>query len=295
MGRQRIFCVVTVVAALVAAIPGQVSAQRLSLADRVTKLENAANVASQGAGQANLEAQNRTIQLQAEVASLRNLVETLQNEIEQLKQTNRQQYLDLDGRLGRLEGTGPTASAPLSPRAAAPAVRDVPPPPSSAVREPAPAEGFVDAGPVDASGDRREPLAPVAPADPAAEEADYQAALDTLVERFEAADSARLFQRFIADYPQSPLLPNAYYWLGESYYVTQNYELAQDAFRTLLGSYPGSRKEADAMLKLGYSQIAVGDTGAGEATLRDLMSRYPGTEAAAKAESRLRTLALENG
>ena len=289
MGRQRIFCVVTVVAALVAAIPGQVSAQRLSLADRVTKLENAANVASQGAGQANLEAQNRTVQLQAEVASLRNLVETLQNEIEQLKQTNRQQYLDLDGRLGRLDGASPTASAPSS-RATAPAARDLPPP-SSAVRDPEPAEGFVDAAPSDAVDPRDLP----APADPATEEADYQAALDTLVERFEAAESARLFKRFIADYPQSPLLPNAYYWLGESYYVTQNYELAQDAFRSLLGSYPGSRKEADALLKMGYSQIAVGDAAGGEATLRDLISRYPGTEAAAKAESRLRTLALENG
>ena len=88
-------------------------------------------------------------------------------------------------------------------------------------------------------------------------------------------------------------MPNAWYWLGESYYVTQNFELARDAFDTLLRDHPGSRKEADAMLKLGYSQIAMDDAGAGELTLRDLIGRYPGTEAAAKAESRLRTLALE--
>lgn len=268
MGRQRILCVVTVVAALVAATPAM--AQRLSLAERVTQLENAANVQNQSAGQANLEAQNRIVELQSEVRSLRGLVETLQNEIEQLKQSNRQQYIDLDGRLSRLEGGAPAAATPNS---AAPAAA---------------------ASATERAIDPAAAPAPAAPVDPAAEQAAYQAALDALVERYEAADSARLFQSFIRDYPQSALLPNAYYWLGESYYVTQNYELALQAFRTLLDQYPGSRKEADALLKTGYCQIALGQRGEGESTLRDVISRYPGTDPAAKAESRLRTLALEN-
>lgn len=275
MGRQRILCVVTVVAALVAATPA--FGQRLSLAERVTLLENQANAQNQGAGQANLEAQNRMVQLQAEIQSLRNQVETLQNEIEQLKQRNREQYLDLDGRLQRLEGGAPAAATPNSPAgatAAAPAAPAATPAPRSAAPE------------ADAAAD--------AAVDPAAEEAAYQAALDALVERFEAADSARLFQAFIRDYPSSSLVPNAWYWLGESYYVTQNYELALEAFQTLLGQYAGSRKEADALLKLGYCQVALGQRAEGEASLRDVTSRHPGTDAAAKAESRLRTLALEN-
>jgi tol-pal system protein YbgF len=276
MGRQRILCVVTVVAALVAATPA--FGQRLSLAERVTLLENQANAQNQGAGQANLEMQNRMVQLQAEIQSLRNQVETLQNEIEQLKQRNREQYLDLDGRLQRLEGGAPAAATPNSPAgtpAAAPA--------AAAAAAPAPRDAAPAAD------------APAAEAaDPAAEEAAYQAALDALVERFEAADSARMFQAFIRDYPSSSLVPNAWYWLGESYYVTQNYELALEAFQTLLGQYAGSRKEADALLKLGYCQVALGQRAEGEASLRDVMSRHPGTDAAAKAESRLRTLALEN-
>src|SRR5687768_11170866 len=105
MTRLRTFCVGTVVAALVAATPAM--AQRLSLAERVTRLENHANVAAQGEVQAKLDEQNRIVQLQGEVASLRNLVETLQNEIEQLRQTQRQQYMDLDGRLARLDGAAP--------------------------------------------------------------------------------------------------------------------------------------------------------------------------------------------
>ena len=293
MSSLRTLCVGTVVAARVAATPAM--AQRLSLAERVTRLENQANVAAQGEVQGRLDAQNRVVELQGEVASLRNLVEQLQNEIEQLRQTQRQQYLDLDGRLARLDGATPritTDSGDAVPAAPSRPDRVVPPA----------GEGFVDADPVDPDTDPSRPAIddrdafdPPPSADPAAEEATYQAALDTLVERFEAADAARMFRDFIDTYPESNLISNAWYWLGESYYVTQNYDLAKEAFATLVGEYPGSRKEADALLKLGFSQLALGDTRAGEASLRAVISQYPGTEAAAKAESRLRTLTLENG
>ncbi|KFN47307.1 hypothetical protein N787_09290 [Arenimonas metalli CF5-1] len=267
----------TVVAALVAATPA--AAQRLSLGERVTLLENKANTENQAAVQGNIEAQNRIVQLQSEVQSLRNQIETLQNEIEQLKQTNRQQYLDLDGRLARLEG-GAAPANPASPQnpAAAPA---------------APAANPATAPATAAQAPAADAAAPAA-VDPAAEEAAYQAALDALVERFEADESARLFQRFLRDYPASALVPNAYYWLGESYYVTQNYELALEAFQTLLSQHAGSRKEGDALLKLGYCQIALGQRAAGEESLRQVSARFAGTDAAGKAESRLRTLALEN-
>ena len=275
MGRQRILCVVTVVAALVAATPA--FGQRLSLAERVTQLENKANVENQSAGQANLEMQNRLTQLQSEVQSLRNQVETLTHELEQLRQRSRDQYVDIDSRLAALEGGAPAASAasPSSSPAAAPAPAAAAAPPS-APAAPAPADASAPA------------------ADPAGEEAAYQAALDVLINDFEADRSARLFQAFIRDYPQSGLVPNAWYWLGESYYVTQNYELAIEAFQSLLTQHPGSRKEADALLKLGYCQLALGQRAAGEASLREVPVRFPGTESAAKAEARLRTLALEN-
>src|SRR5687768_2591474 len=143
MGRLRTLCVGTVVAALVAATPAM--AQRLSLAERVTRLENQANVAAQGETQGKLDAQHRIVELQGEVASLRSLVETLQHEIEQLRQTQRQQYLDLDGRLARLDGTAPRGTASDS---------DDAPAASFSADRPAPsAGGFVDADPVDPDSD----------------------------------------------------------------------------------------------------------------------------------------------
>ena len=108
------------------------------------------------------------------------------------------------------------------------------------------------------------------------------------------ADAAQLFTSFLQLYPSGVYAPNALYWLGESYYVTQNYELALEAFQTLLSQHAGSRKEADALLKVGYCELALNRRAAGEDTLREVSVRYPGSEAAAKAESRLRTLALEN-
>jgi len=254
-------------------------AQRLTLGERVTQLENQANAQNQGASQANIEAQNRMVQLQSEIQALRNQVETLQNEIQQLQQRNRDQYLDLDGRLGRLEGgtaaATPNPQAPAAPAAAAPRAAPAAAAAATAAAPPATAD------------------APAA-SDPAIEDDAYQAALDTLVERFEAADAARQFQAFIRNHPGSPLVPNAYYWLGESYYVTQNYGLALEAFQTLLDQHPGSRKEADALLKIGFCQVAMGQREEGELTLREVSSLHAGTDAAGKAESRLRTLALEN-
>ena len=62
------------------------------------------------------------------------------------------------------------------------------------------------------------------------------------------AESARRFQQFIQQYPTNDLTPNAYYWLGESYYVTQNYKIALQSFQTLLQRYPESQKAPDALL-----------------------------------------------
>lgn len=267
--QQRLPVVVTVAVALMAAAP--VYAQRTSLADRVARLEQHNSMQSQGAGQANLELQNRVTDLQSEVASLRNLVEQLQNDNAQLKQRAREQYIDLDSRLARLEGgTGAAGtSGAVAATAADAAVETAEPTPAIAAK---PAQ------------------APAEPSDPAQAEVAYAQALDTLVQRYEAAESARLFQSFLQTYPDSTLVPNAWYWLGESYYVTQNYELAAESFQTAITQYPGSRKEPDALLKLAYCHIALGRTADAEAGLRDVITRYPDSDAAGKAQSRLQTL-----
>lgn len=284
---MRALKLAVVVAALVAAT--SVSAQRASLSERIERLE--AQAASQNNAQANIETLNRLNALQQEVASLRGLVEQLQNENAQLKQAAREQYIDLDSRLGRLEG----GSAPASGTAATPTGADG--------AAPAPAE--TPAAPVEAAPGTAAPAAPrgvvadvatsaPAPADPAGERPMYDSAFQALRDG-EYAEASRRFQAYLETYPAGTLAPNAWYWLGESYYVTQNYDVALTAFESLLQAFPDSAKAPDALLKLGYCQFELGRAPQGEATLRDVIARYPGSDAARLAQSRLRSLALDAG
>ena len=107
------------------------------------------------------------------------------------------------------------------------------------------------------------------------------------------AESARRFQQFIQQYPTSDLTPNAYYWLGESYYVTQNYPISLDTFRKLLSQFPDSQKAPDALLKIGYCQYELKQWDQAEATLNQVVQKYPNTTVASLAQGRLRALKLE--
>lgn len=244
------------------AVSGPAFAQRASLADRVAALEQrAAN------NQGNVDLLNQVNQLKTEVAQLRAQIEELQQQASQAQSTSRAQYLDLDGRLNRLEGGAPAApeadepAASAAPRAAAPpAVR-----PSSAAATTVP---------------------------PAADErASYEAAFDTL-KSGQYDESARAFNQFLQRYPSGAYAPNARYWLGESYYVTQNYELALDQFNTLYQRYPTHDKAPGALLKIGLSQYGLKRMDDARATLSEVARKYPGSDAARTADDRLRAIDL---
>ena len=106
---MRIGTTSVLLAAMLCASP-LATAQRASLADRVAALE------ARGAGDRNgTELVNQVSQLRAEVQELRGQIEQLQQQLEQAKQSQRSQYLDLDGRMNRMEGGGAAASSPAVP------------------------------------------------------------------------------------------------------------------------------------------------------------------------------------
>ena len=107
------------------------------------------------------------------------------------------------------------------------------------------------------------------------------------------AESARRFSSFLEQFPNGGLADNATYWLGESYYVTQNYRIALDTFKSLLDRFPQSAKAADALLKLGYCHYELREWNEAEATLNLVVQRYPDTTVARLAQGRLRALRLE--
>jgi tol-pal system protein YbgF len=272
-------------------------AQRLSLAERVTRLEQQQG---QGNAQANIELVNQINALQAQLQNLQGQIEELRHEVSELKDHSKDQYIDLDSRIGRLEGRNPAAAAPGATAAgstAAAPMQDIqlgtpqtsPQPPAAAANlPPAAADASGNSAPaaIDAAG------AAQAPANPQDAKSAYDAAFASLKDgRY--AESARLFQAFITQYPNDELTPNAYYWLGESYYVTQNYPVSLDTFRKLLAQFPNSQKAPDALLKVGYCQYEMKQWDQAQATLSQVLQQYPNTTVANLAQGRLRALKIE--
>ncbi|MGY0505289.1 tol-pal system protein YbgF [Luteimonas sp. e5] len=239
--------------ALALLVPGNAEAQRRpSTKDRLAALEQQANAPSPA-----LELLRQIEDLRAEVQGLRAQIEELQHQNQETARSARNQYLDLDTRLQQLEAANQPPPIDMD---------------SLPAGEPAPAAGNDGAPP---------------PATPA-ERAAYDAALNAL-KAGEYVEAARGFSDFLAAYPRGAYAPNAVYWLGESYYVTENYALAQEQFQALVQRWPVHDKAPGALLKLGLSQIGLRQESEGRRTLQAVVEQYPGSDAARTAQQRLRS------
>lgn len=70
-------------------------------------------------------------------------------------------------------------------------------------------------------------------------------------------EAGTAFDVFTKNYPKDPLIGNAYYWLGETYYVRRDYVKAADDFRQGYEAMPTGPKAADNLLKLSMSLNAL--------------------------------------
>ena len=80
---------------------------------------------------------------------------------------------------------------------------------------------------------------------------------------------------FVELNPQDPLAGNAKYWLGETFYVRQDYQQAAVTFAEAYQEYPNSGKAPDNLLKLGMSLSALGSKPDACGTFVELLKRYP--------------------
>jgi len=274
------------IAAAVALVQPVAAQGRLSLSERIERLEAQQ---AQGNGQTTVELLNRLNELQTELQSLRGLIEQQTFEIDGLKKTVRDRYVDLDSRVGRIEGgaapgtMAPPGAAPIAPGAVEPLPASPAEPGQLTMDEPA--------VPPPAEVPTAAPPAP-SPLPAASEKAAYDDAFAALRDgRY--AESARRFQTFLQQFPNGDLTDNALYWLGESYYVTQNYRVALETFTELLTRFPQSSKAPDALLKTGYCQYELKDWPAAERALNEVVQKYPDTTVARLAQGRLRALNLD--
>lgn len=90
---------------------------------------------------------------------------------------------------------------------------------------------------------------------------------------YDAAE--KTFTAFKKQYPDHALMPNAMYWLGETYYARKNYDKASRTFAESYQKYPKGPKGADNLLKLGLSLAAKGEKPNACIALGQLQKEYP--------------------
>ena len=191
-------------------------------------------------------------QLQQELTQLRGMVEEQAHEISQLKNQQRQRYLDLDHRISQLK--------------AAPAE----PPVQAAANEPA--------------------KPPSAPADFDDKKA-YNNAIALMRER-KFQEAIGLLSQLIERAPDSDYMPNAQYWLGELYMALTppDYDAAKKHLIILLKDYKDHQKVPDALYKLGMLYNLQGEKPKARVTLEKVIADYPDRQAAKLARQLLSQL-----
>lgn len=109
-------------------------------------------------------------------------------------------------------------------------------------------------------------------------EEQYRYAFDLLRKQdFAAAETA--LAAFVKSHPEDALAGNAQYWLGETFYVREQYEQAAVAFTEGFQTYPDSSKAADNLLKLGMSLGNLGKKEDACTTFGHLIANFPNASA----------------
>jgi tol-pal system protein YbgF len=268
-GNTRLALGLTLAALACVAAPGHVAAE--STAERLDRLERQLDSRSL------IDMLTRLDQLQRDLQELRGELELQAHRQEDMTRRQRELYLDIDRRLQQLE-SGQVAAPTAMPAMEAGQAAAEP-----VIMQPAAEAAEATAPPVDAG----------APATSyPGEQAAYEQALGILREgRY--TDAAAAFNRQLASFPGGEYADNSTYWLGETYYVTRDFDRALSTFSRLVNEFPQSPKLPDARLKIGYIHFENGSWKEARQTLSGVVSSYPGTTAARLANDRLQRMQKE--
>lgn len=247
----------------------QTDTSNLSTEERVQRLERILN--NQGLVDMLLRLDN----LQAEIQAMRGELELHSHQIEEIKQRQRDLYVDIDRRLLRLERSGVSDGAQIEPSTST-----------------APHSGTAATASVAPQVKPETTSHTASESSIADEQKAYQNAFDMLRDlRYEQA--VKEFRKFLQDYPQGRYAHIAQYWIGEAKYAQRDFKQAIVDYQKLISDYPNSPKLAEAMLKIGYSQYELKQYTQAETTLRQLIKSYPGTTEAGQAQNLIKKIRLK--
>ncbi len=174
-------------------------------------------------------------EIQEELRHLRGEIEEVRFEQSQLQASMTRLQQDMDLRMSQLERTPPSPNAMM----------DVP-----VINQTEDAASTDSAVMTAQAGERSDDVQKSA--SERSPNAHYQEAFDTLNNgNYTAAET--LFREFIQENPDHNLIGNAHYWLGETYYVQEQFAEAAEQFRTGFQVLPEGPKAPDNLLRLGMT------------------------------------------
>ena len=211
--------------------------------------------------------------LQEEVRMLRGLVEELSYDLQQVKQRQLDDYLDLDRRLGLRSNINDSA---VSDRFTSPvAILDSEDAQAALASSGTSAGMDVSTSPVGVTSDLVD--------DESLVKADYNAASKKLLKERDIEGAAVALKMHLETYPGSPFAANAHYWLGEIYLLQGDTEFARQAFTNIVERHADHPKAMDSRFKLGKIYFQLGEVDRAR-NLLEQVAQSPGG-AAAKARN----------
>ncbi|WP_162917166.1 tol-pal system protein YbgF [Dongia deserti] len=275
-----------------------------------------AGTSSGGGGNLAAQQQVQAQEFQRQLTGLTGHIERVELKLNEVAAQLERMQKDTEYRLGILEGGGGAmgtttgAATPGADAGQGGAVTAEPIPPNTHVTvdrpqsPPAPAGQPGVLGTLSSSQAANLPQAPAGAAEAAAQRAGEQTAMQSgqagagalpgatpreqyeyatnLIQRGAYDQAETALKAFVEQHPKDPLTGNAQYWLGETYYVRNDFKNAAIAFAEGYQKYPDSQKAPDNLLKLA---MALGQQGQKEnacVALRQLEKRYPDASANVK-------------
>lgn len=98
------------------------------------------------------------------------------------------------------------------------------------------------------------------------------------------------FQSFMTQCPTHQDIPNAIYWMGESYYSLDKHQLALEQYQKLAQTYPNSSKLVQALYKSARCNQELGKKDEARKLYQQVSKDFAGTLEARQAEERLKDL-----
>jgi len=111
-----------------------------------------------------------------------------------------------------------------------------------------------------------------------------------LIKGGETRKGRQVLVAFASKHPGHRLLPNVFYWKGETFYAEKDYENAILSFQDVIDKYPGGDKAPDAMYKQGLSFLGLSDRKNARTLFELVQTKYPKSSAASQARQKLTEL-----